>query len=262
MTAINFSKYQGTGNDFILIDKRKMELNWDIHIIKKLCDRKFGIGADGLIFIEDDPSLDFYMQYYNADGNQASLCGNGGRCAVDFAKKLKIISSNKVCFRAIDGIHKAIIEKNKISLEILDVKEIIKEEDKGAIFLDTGSPHVVKFLNNLDKIDVYKQGRAIRYNPLYKEKGVNVNFVEILSHDTIKIRTYERGVENETLSCGTGVSAAAIVSYEMKKINTTNIFIETKGGPLEVSFHKEKGVYKKIWLSGEVGFVFKGSIKI
>lgn len=257
--VVTFYKYQGTGNDFVLIDDRKGSFDIEAHkLIKKICDRKFGIGADGLILIRNHDKADFEMVYFNADGYQTSLCGNGSRCAVKFAKELGII--NESCsFQTIEGILNASIEDDNIFINMPDVKHI--EEFDGDFYLNTGSPHYIRFVENLDKYDVYSEGKKIRYSEKYKSSGgTNANFLETEDNSSISVRTYERGVENETYSCGTGVTAAAIVYGKLKNIN--KVQVKTLGGELSVMFDNVNGEYKNVFLKGPAVFVFKGEIDI
>ncbi len=252
---IEFYKYQGTGNDFILMDNRNQLFSKnDTNLVAGMCDRKFGIGADGLILLEGHPSLDFTMTYYNADGNLSSMCGNGGRCIVHFARFLGIISS-EATFEAVDGIHEARIEGDTVSLKMNDVSEVTLQES--AVFLDTGSPHHVTLVDDLSNYDVYSEGKKIR-NTLYGKAGANVNFVAQETIDTFSVRTYERGVEDETLSCGTGVTAVAIGMHAMGKTTSENIILKTPGGTLEVSFQHTQADYKNVHLKGPAVQVFKG----
>ena len=253
-----FYKYQGTGNDFIIIDNRKDTFpKEDGDYINRLCNRNFGVGGDGLMLLEESSSLDFEMVYFNADGKTGSMCGNGGRCIVQFAKHLGIFN-NKTSFEAIGSIYHASIEGAEVSLKMNDVKEIEVHSDH--LFLDTGSPHHIEFIENIDGIDVKEIGKQIRYGSPYFEKGANVNFVEQIEKDTFKVRTYERGVEDETFSCGTGVTAVAIASHAIKKSSEKIIKLETLGGTLEVSFELDNNNYSNIVLKGPANFVFKGSI--
>lgn len=255
-----FYKYQGTGNDFIIIDNRNKLFNKNNNeLIAKLCDRKFGIGADGLLLLENSDKCDFKMVYYNADGNESTMCGNGGRCIVAFANHLNIIKTNCV-FEAIDGLHNAVIENDLVKLQMINVSNISVSED--FVFLDTGSPHHVTFTNNVTAIDVYNKGKEIRNGKPYFKEGTNVNFVEQLNENTFKVRTYERGVENETLSCGTGVTAVAIAVHKTKKSNTNNIILETEGGKLEVTFEVINNEYKNVFLKGPATLVFDGEYLI
>ena len=257
---IDFYKYQGTGNDFIIIDNRgNMFPKEDNSYIKELCDRRFGIGADGLMLLEDSTSFDFKMIYFNADGNPGSMCGNGGRCIVQFAKFLDIFNK-KTSFEAIGNTYYATIDNDLVSLKMNDVEEIEIHPDH--IFLNTGSPHHIKFTENVDTLDVKITGKKIRYASPYFEDGTNVNFVEQINDNTFKVRTYERGVEDETLSCGTGVTAVAIASHATKKSIEKTIHLHTIGGTLEVSFDKEENNYRNIILKGPAVFVFKGKIEI
>ena len=255
---INFYKYQGTGNDFIIIDQRDNVFELRTAQIAELCDRKFGIGADGLIYLRSKDGFDFQMIYYNSDGKESTMCGNGGRAICRFAADEGIIDK-KTHFIAIDGAHEAFIDDNEVSLEMINVNSI--EESGSDLILNTGSPHYVIFQENIDRAELTDIARAIRYNERFKAEGINVNLVELISDGNLKIRTYERGVEGETLSCGTGVTAAAI-SYALKNSWTKNIAVSTKGGKLSVSFIKENNVFTDICLCGPAEFVFKGSIKI
>ena len=254
---INFNKYQGTGNDFVIIDNRDLIFpKNDIDLINKLCDRRFGIGADGLILLENEDYTDFKMIYFNADGIESTMCGNGGRCIVAFAKKLGIIN-DKTTFTAIDGKHHATInDDDVVSLQMIDVDTIT--DSKTHLFLNTGSPHHVEFVDSVSKIEVKTSGRNIRNGAPYFEEGANVNFAEQISNNTFKVRTYERGVEDETLSCGTGVTAVAIAANVAKKSSENKIQLETLGGKLTVSFTKENDVFKNVFLIGEATFVFDG----
>ncbi|MGY5850465.1 diaminopimelate epimerase [Salegentibacter sp. F14] len=259
--TLEFFKYQGTGNDFVVIDNRTLFFpKNNTNLVNFLCDRKFGIGADGLMLLEnpDQKDDDFKMVYYNADGNQSSMCGNGGRCLVAFANHLGIIE-DKAKFTAIDGPHKASLNNGLVSLQMQDVKVI--EQVGEALFLDTGSPHYIEFTKAIDSLDIKKQGAAIRYNSLYREKGTNVNFVEQLSEHEYKVRTYERGVEDETLSCGTGVTAVAIAASASNRAAGESVKLQTQGGTLSVSFKKEGDRYNEVWLTGPATQVFKGEIE-
>lgn len=258
--GIDFYKYQGTGNDFIIIDNRKNNFPIeDDHFIKDLCNRRFGIGADGLMLLENSNSFDFKMVYFNGDGKLGSMCGNGGRCIVQFAKFLKIINK-KTTFEAIGKIYNATIENEMVSLKMNDVSDI--EIHPNHLFLNTGSPHHIKFTENVNSLEVKEIGNKIRYASPYFESGTNVNFVEQINKNTFKVRTYERGVEDETLSCGTGVTAVAIASHAAKKSTDSTIHLQTLGGTLEVSFDKEDNDYRNIVLKGPAVFVFKGEIQI
>lgn len=259
---VNFHKFHGTGNDFIMIDNRgDIFSKNDTNLIHHLCHRRFGIGADGLILLESsgDENEDFKMVYFNADGNQSSMCGNGGRCIVAFANHLGIIGSETI-FNAIDGQHQAIIKDGKVSLKMGDVYAEDLNEDE--LFLDTGSPHKIIFSDNVGDIDVKKEGSKIRYSKQYeRDGGTNVNFVQQTAAETFLVRTFERGVEDETYSCGTGVTAVALAVNAVGKTTSTTIYLETPGGKLEVSFERSENRYQNIWLTGPTENVFKGEIK-
>ncbi len=257
---LDFFKYQGTGNDFVIIDNRQ-----DIFpknnkaLVAKLCNRKFGIGADGLILLENAKDANFTMAYFNADGAIGSMCGNGGRCIVAFAKHLGIIEEQCI-FIAADGLHRAYFSNHLVSLKMNDVHNIKKGNNY--VFLDTGSPHHIVFVPDVDKVDVFNEGKTIRYGKPYFENGTNVNYVSQNSNGHIAVRTYERGVEDETLSCGTGVTAVALAAHFTGKTDKENIKIATRGGNLQVSFKKLNGIYKDIYLTGPAEQVFKGTINI
>ena len=260
---LNFLKYEGAGNDFILIDNRDeaFSLINDPESIKKLCDRHFGIGADGLMVLQMKNGFDFEMLYFNADGREGSMCGNGGRCIVAFANHLELIKG-KTNFLAVDGPHYATISENGdwVSLQMIDVQEI--KTDGDAFVLNTGSPHYVLEVENLASKDVYQDGKNIRYNETYSAKGINVNFVEDLD-DHYYVRTYERGVENETFACGTGVTAVSMAMAKKKgltgKINNS---IRVPGGNLNVNFNYDGNTFSNVFLEGPATFVFEGSINL
>lgn len=248
-------KYQGTGNDFLMIDNRDLMFpKTDTNLVKELCDRRFGIGGDGLILLENDAENDFQMVYYNADGNQSSMCGNGGRCIVAFAKQLGIIDK-ETTFLATDGLHHATIYGDQIALQMKNVDVVNIKENYS--FLDTGSPHHIQFEADLENLDVKKIGASIRYSDLYGQSGSNVNFVKQINANTFKIRTYERGVEDETLSCGTGATAVAIAMKATKTSNDSVINILVEGGVLEISFEEIDNQYKNVILKGPAKFVFE-----
>jgi len=255
---ISFYKYQGTGNDFVMIDDRKEAFDSnDLNLVSKLCDRRFGVGADGLILIRNHPDYDFEMIYFNADGSQ-SMCGNGARCAVAFSEFLGIVKQ-KTHFLAIDGPHEAVIEDGLVQLKMGDVQVLEKKAED--LFVNTGSPHHIRFVEKVSEYPVFEQGKEVRYDQQYAPAGTNVNFVEKISENELFVRTYERGVENETLSCGTGVTAAAIAFSKDNPIS--NVKINTLGGQLSVKFHSlQDGTFKDIWLIGPAKQVFKGQITV
>lgn len=250
-----FYKYQGTGNDFVIIDNREEFFpKEDTNLVAKICDRRFGVGADGLLLLEKHASADFKMVYYNSDGNLSSMCGNGGRCIAHFAKFLGIISE-KTTFEAVDGMHKATVGNDWVSLKMNDVENINVSEN--FTFLNTGSPHHVEMVAQLPDFDVFNNGRSIR-NKIYGKEGSNVNFVEQEDGAIFSVRTYERGVEDETLSCGTGVTAVAIAMFETGKTSENKVILNTPGGQLQVRFNKENSSYKNVYLEGPATQVFKG----
>ena len=257
--TMTFHKYQGTGNDFIIFDNRALSFPKNNSMfISTLCNRHFGIGADGLILLENDESSNFKMIYFNADGNESTMCGNGGRCIVAFAKKLQLFET-KSKFSAIDGIHYAEINNHQVSLQMIDVNEIKVFGD--SIFTNTGSPHHIEIVDNLEGFPVVEQSRKIIHKH-YQTEGCNINFVEQLSNETFKVRTYERGVEDETLACGTGVTAVAIGMHFNKKSSSNRMEMIVSGGRLEVQFEEHKRKYTNIVLTGPATFVFEGKITL
>lgn len=257
---LRFYKYQGTGNDFILLDNRKNELQLTRGQVAYLCNRRFGVGADGLMLLELEPGADFKMVYFNSDGNESSMCGNGGRCISAFAKKIGLIN-DRAKFIAIDGLHEAVIHDGFVSLKMNDVKSIEKTDD--FYFVNTGSPHYVRFVEGIDDFNVNLEGKKIRNSARFIEEGTNVNFIE-KKEDSVFVRTYERGVENETLSCGTGVTASALVAAVSGSASGKNYCkISTLGGELRVKFDKvlESNFYN-IWLEGPAEFVFEGDVLV
>ncbi|WP_211227077.1 diaminopimelate epimerase [Terrimonas ferruginea] len=255
-----FFKYQGTGNDFILLDNREGIYNTlSTEQIRHLCDRRFGIGADGLMLLNNHEGYDFEMKYFNADGREGSMCGNGGRCLVRFAYHLGI-HRNEYKFLAVDGDHEAEIDTDGIvSLKMKDVDKIRRQN--GDSILNTGSPHYVKVVSDVMDMDVYKKGRDIRYSKEYEQEGINVNFVEQTGEDKIIVRTYERGVEDETYSCGTGVTAAAMVCYHNEN-GFNDVQVKTLGGKLNVEFDRIEEHYINVWLSGPAEKVYEGKIEL
>jgi diaminopimelate epimerase len=255
---IDFRKYQGTGNDFVMIDGRKEAVNFSPKQIQAICDRRFGVGADGLILIKNHAAVDFEMDYYNADGSQ-SFCGNGSRCAQAYAKALGIIKGQST-FLAIDGMHKGRSAGNNFATQMGDVDQV--QQLGKDYFVDTGSPHYIRYVEDVDAVDIYKEGKEIRYSEPYREKGTNVNFVS--EHDNyLKVRTYERGVEGETFSCGTGVTAVVISFLYKNKMQLNAVKIMTVGGELHIELNKVSDQeYKDIWLVGPAVEVFSGTFEL
>lgn len=254
---IEFVKYQGTGNDFIIVDNRDGRYNSLTNDqIRRYCDRRFGIGADGFMLLNEKPGYDFEMRYHNADGREGSMCGNGGRCIVKFAYHLGI-HRPEYKFLAVDGEHEAEIDLDGIvSLKMKDVDKVKKIQ--GDFVLDTGSPHYVKLSNDVMNLDVYKKGQDIRYSKEYEENGINVNFVEQVTEHEIIVRTYERGVEDETYSCGTGVTASALVCFHNEN-GFNEVTVKTLGGTLSVEFDRmDEDRFTNIWLSGPAEKVYEG----
>lgn len=256
---IQFYKYEGTGNDFIILDNRTNQYDkLSKAQVKFMCDRHFGIGADGLMLLNLANGFDFGMTYYNSDGGESSMCGNGGRCLVKFARDMGIHREN-YHFLAIDGAHEAFFAEHEwVQLKMKDVNNITHHY--GDSVLDTGSPHYVKMVGDVRHLNVFEEGKNIRYSREFKEKGINVNFVQS-EDERIVVRTYERGVENETLSCGTGVTAAALV-FAHNEQGFNHVDVETSGGHLAVEFEKEHNNFTDIWLIGPASYVFKGEIEL
>jgi diaminopimelate epimerase len=258
---IIFYKYQGTGNDFILLDNREnIYNNLTAKQIKHICDRRFGIGADGLLLLSNKDGYDFEMIYYNADGKTSSMCGNGGRCLAMFAHDIGIHKS-LYKFIASDGEHLADIGIDKIiRLKMKDVDKV--DQHASYAILNTGSPHFVKFATHVKDIDVVETGREIRNSKDFIDEGINVNFVESIDEDSIYVRTYERGVEDETFSCGTGVTACALMSAHNDN-GFNRVEVQTPGGRLSVEFDKtDDEHFENIWLCGPAVFVYKGEIEV
>ncbi|GIV31200.1 MAG: diaminopimelate epimerase [Saprospiraceae bacterium] len=264
MQEIKFFKYHGTGNDFIMIDNRTGFFpKANSALVAGLCRRRFGVGADGLILLEPATGCDFRMVYFNADGAEGTMCGNGGRCAVALAARLGMVSGSEVEFLACDGPHRAILHSDgTVALQMRDVDEV--EAGPGYYLLDTGSPHYVVFVEDLDDIDVVENGKLIRYSDRFRRQGVNVNFVE-KKNGSIMVRTYERGVEDETLSCGTGVTASAL-AYALEQAvgeSTLVVPVETLGGRLEVAFEKKgPAQFRDVWLRGPTMCVYEGVVRL
>ena len=260
---VHFSKYHGTGNDFVMIDGRDQDTTYfDNSLIHRLCDRRLGIGGDGLIILEKSQRFDFTMRYFNADGREGTMCGNGGRCISKFARHLGIFNSHTT-FEGIDGAHEAsILSNGEIRLKLMDVEGIEQLED--GYLLNTGSPHFVLFVKKLEQIPVEHEGAEIRHQERFGREGVNVNFVEAgPSPNQIAVRTFERGVEGETWSCGTGVAAAAITSCFHSGSDIFSYDVQTRGGQLHVDFKSHSAQsYTEVYLTGPASHVYDGSIDI
>jgi len=256
---LHFFKYQGTGNDFVIVDNRDGLIQLSKEQVALLCDRHFGVGADGLMLLNKHNNYDFEMVYYNADGAPGTMCGNGGRCLTKFAFD-QGIQPNTYSFVASDGVHEAIIDANGwIQLKMIDVHEVAFTNE--ATVLNTGSPHYIKQVSGLSNYDVFTEGKNIRYNDTYSQRGINVNFVE-WNDNELFVRTYERGVENETFSCGTGVTAAAIAT-SANNAGHQETKIRTLGGSLLIKFNKiDAQQFTDVWLCGPASFVYEGKIII
>ena len=259
--VMNFHKYQGTGNDFIIVNNLDNSLDsMDIETIQFLCDRNFGIGADGFIKINRSEQFDFDLDYYNSDGSK-SFCGNGARCAVTYVRE-NLFSKVHYTFSAFDGLHEANIKNLKVALKMKNT--VYNQQGSSEFILNTGSPHYVQYVNDLKTLDVSKEGREIRYSERFNAEGINVNFVKQITSNAISIRTYERGVENETLSCGTGATACAIVNAIVEDLyGCQKIEVEVKGGKLEVDYNRLNYTdFEEILLIGPAEKVFEGRINL
>lgn len=259
MMMITFNKYQGAGNDFVIIDNRTGIINPDdSKLINMMCDRRFGIGADGLILVSDYHGADYEMKYFNSDGKLGSMCGNGGRCVAHFTFTHGIATDSQR-FMAYDGLHEATVNDDTVRLQMADVNKY--ELINNNYFLDTGSPHYVVFMDDIDNLNVFEEGSKLRWAPEFKPGGTNVNFVKIL-HDGLYLRTFERGVEDETLACGTGITASAIASVLKGHFDNGSVNIRARGGNLKVELKVDNGKIKDIWLTGPATFVFEGKIEL
>ncbi len=262
VNKIVFYKYHGCGNDFIILDGRNISLQLTPHQINALCERHFGIGSDGLLILEDSDDADFRMIFFNPDGSRATFCGNGGRCISAFAQKLGVIN-DKCTFIADDGTHHAEIIKNNANTAVvkLSMNDVLKEKNvEGGFLLNTGTEHFVKYIDNINDFNLNEYGFTMHNNPAMGSKGANINIAEIDANQQINVRTYEKGVFDETLACGTGAVAAALTSHNyMRK---TNLTVNTKGGSLQVSFKVSDTGYTDVFLTGGATLVFKGEISI
>lgn len=257
---IPFVKYQGTGNDFVIIDNRELTIpSLDVAAI---CHRRFGVGADGLMLLQNKEGFDFEMVYYNSDGNLSSMCGNGGRCIVHFANSLGLGKNNQFHFIAVDGPHHATVEQDIVSLEMIPVTHFEKRGDN-VVILNTGSPHYIQFIDTLpEKYPLIEFAKSIRYGDEFQKNGINVNIVYPDQNGELHMRTYERGVEDETYSCGTGVTAAVLAYDILRNTNKQLVRVQTPGGSLSVSFQKQGNEYRDIILTGPAVPVFEGKLSI
>lgn len=261
---LSFVKFQGTGNDFILIDGRTIEIPTTLPV-KTMCDRNFGIGADGLMILQDKVGYNFEMIYYNSDGNLSSMCGNGGRCISQWAHQLGIGNNNELKFWAPDGEHIAIIDKDQVRLQMNNVSSW-KIIDENTVEINTGSPHYVQFTDNdIETYPLFSWAQSIRYNETYSQVGINVNISKVIEMNHLQMRTYERGVENETLSCGTGVTATVLAHVVLHGSNLgvkkQIVHMDTLGGKLAIEFEKTEIGFENIWLIGPAEEVFSGQWK-
>jgi len=256
--GLEFFKYQGAGNDFILIDDRAGLFPESEKLVSQLCDRKFGIGSDGILLIKNSEQADVHLDFLNPDSTR-SFCGNGSRCGLRFAEELGLVEGS-CTFEAIDGLHEAALHKVYVRISMSDVSEII-DHNKGYM-LDTGSPHLVIEVDDLENHQVADSGAQLRYSPEFAKHGINVNFVEFRKDNKLSIRTYERGVEAETLSCGTGVTAAALALAYKQKLHQGRIEVSSRGGELAVEFNYDGNSFHDIWLEGPAKKVFGGEILI
>lgn len=257
---IEFGKYEGAGNDFVIIDNREKRFEPQPALVAALCDRRFGIGADGLMLLEEERGADFRMRYFNSDGPEATMCGNGGRCIALFAFHVGA-AGERMSFVAVDGPHRAEVlscggDAGRIALGMTEPHGLAEAE--GGWFVDTGSPHYVRFVEDTERVDVRGEGRRIRHLPAFAGTGgVNVNFVEVTGEGRLKVRTYERGVEDETLACGTGAVAVAVAASRAQFPQVRNFDVQARGGLLNVAFAAGGG-FADVRLTGPARRVFAG----
>ena len=252
---VKFSKYHGAGNDFIMIDDRHNEIRLDQATVAHMCHRHFGIGADGLILLRKSTDAAYEMVYHNADGAIGSMCGNGARCAYAFAAKIGL-ADGRVGFLAYDGLHEAWRNSESVSITMRDVNGI--EQTDGAFILDTGSPHYVLFVDHLGEVEVVGEGRRIRNSDRFRAGGINVNFVEI-RQGHLRVSTYERGVEDRTLACGTGVTAVALAYAVKAGLASGPVSLKADGGELSVGFQRSGDAFSEIVLTGPAQHVYDGT---
>jgi diaminopimelate epimerase len=266
MKKIGFTKAVATGNDFIIVDNRDSLPKELSALAKKLCDRKRSVGADGLLVIEKSKKADFKMRIFNSDGSEAEMCGNGSRCVALYASS-KGLAGSKMEIDTIAGVLKAQVSGNRVKVMLTEPKDIrwnfclmIHKCPYKLSFMNTGVPHVVHFVDNLDDIDVRNLGSHIRYHGEFSPEGTNADFVKVVGRNAIKVRTYERGVEDETLACGTGSVASALIAAEAEKM-TSPVTVHTRSGEkLKVYFERRDGNFKNIYLEGSAKLVFDGKI--
>lgn len=258
---VQFEKYEGVGNDFIIVDNRDAVFDPTPEAVSSLCNRRFGIGADGMMLLERDPEYDFRMRYFNSDGPEATMCGNGGRCIALFALRAGV-AGTVMTFSAVDGVHRGEVlscsgARGVVALSMSDSSHI--EEFAGGYFIDTGSPHYVVFVEDADAVDVFAEGRRMRrMDEFIRRGGANINFVQVLPGGALKIRTYERGVEDETLACGTGAVAAAAIASHVRFPGRDTFELKAAGGRLGVSFRPDGGIFRNVVLTGPARCVFTG----
>ncbi|RKY62777.1 MAG: diaminopimelate epimerase [Candidatus Latescibacterota bacterium] len=266
--GITFSKMNGAGNDFVVLDNREGKVKDYSEFVRKVCRRRLGVGADGALFVEHStrPDVDFRMRYFNADGSEAEMCGNGGRCIARFAY-LKGIAGPSMSFETMAGVYRAEVKDDRVMLEMLPPKHILLqfELDLGdreivANFADTGVPHVVAFGGDVDRVPVKELGRLIREHERFAPAGTNANFAQVLDRHTIKLRTYERGVEDETLACGTGVVAAAVLGALLGRVDPPVSVLTRSGVVLTVHFRREGKAIQDVLLEGDAVLVFEGEL--
>lgn len=266
---MKFTKAVATGNDFIIIDNRNGEAGKEIApLAKKLCDRKFGIGADGLLLVEPSKKSDFKMRIFNSDGSEAEMCGNGSRCIALYAFTKKIAGS-AMSIDTIAGELKAAVKGDVVKVKLTEPKDIkwnfcleINKCPYKLDFIDTGVPHTIHFVKDLDNVDVKNIGSHIRNHGEFAPEGTNADFVQVMGKGNIKVRTYERGVEDETLACGTGAVASAIISAEVEKMSSP-VTVETRSGEkVKVYFEMENGNFRNVYLEGKATLVYEGQMDV
>jgi len=266
---LRFTKMNGAGNDFILFDNRTGHINLDRNQIARLCDRHRGIGADGILFLEKPTNrADFRMRYFNADGGEAEMCGNGARCFARFVNKVGGEKA-KISFETPAGVIFADLKDDLVTLRMTEPTDLrlnvdlpMASEHKNVHFINSGVPHVVVPVAKIDDAEVRREGAAIRYHKMFSPNGTNVNFIEKRGPEKIAIRTYERGVEDETLACGTGIVASALIFAASEKCSGPITVLARGGDELEVGFEKFEGGFRNVTLTGPAEFVFEGTVEV
>ncbi|MFY9399361.1 MAG: diaminopimelate epimerase [Desulfomonilia bacterium] len=266
---MGFTKMSGTGNDFMVIDAfhHPLDMDWSA-FARRYCPRKVSVGADGVLVLSPSEEADFRYRIFNADGSEAEMCGNGARCAAAFALKHGI-AGRSMRFSTLAGIVEARVNPNDVSVKVTDPRDlkpgIVLDVDGRTVevhHVNTGVPHTIWFTDDLDVLPVDSLGRAVRMHPFFAPAGTNVDFVMVSGGNAVRVRTYERGVEAETLACGTGAVASAIVSHATGRVNASPVSVSMPGGSLSIEFTPKNGGYGDVWLTGAVSFVYTGTLEL